>query len=342
MDQHSFFIRYKLHHLAFWIVVFFSWFYLRHQEYRNSTMALAVTFVKVADLMVMIYFVNYWLIPKVLYKKRYIDFSVVFIVMALVSGICKVYMLRVITGNASTYSFNTGLKTKLYENVISDFFLVLAGAAVRMIVDYLAMQQRLAEVAKEKAVTELNFLKSQINPHFLFNSLNAVYFLIHKENSEARDALHKFSDMLRYQLYEASVDKIPLEKEVRYLKDYSDLQMLRKDDTVQISFKVPDQLYSYRIEPLLLIPFLENAFKHISHHQSEPNTVSVELDVKDDILYYSVQNTKEQISGSTEKPGGIGLNNVKRRLELLYPGKYELVATDQGDKYLIYLKLDIS
>ena len=131
----------------------------------------------------------------------------------------------------------------------------------------------MAELAKEKAEAELNFLKSQINPHFLFNSLNSVYFLIDKSNPDARQALHKFSDMLRYQLYEANGEKIPIEKEINYLQDYVHLQQLRKDENYKVQFNCSPDVKNFSIEPLLLIPFVENAFKHISHKTDGSNFV---------------------------------------------------------------------
>src|SRR5205814_8669152 len=119
------------------------------------------------------------------------------------------------------------LKARIYDNIIPHFFLVLTGAAFKLMTDYTRIQQRMVEMAKEKAEAELNFLKSQINPHFLFNSINSVYFLIDKNNVVAREALHKFSEMLRYQLYECRDDKIAVEKEISFLQDYVDLQKLR-------------------------------------------------------------------------------------------------------------------
>ena len=161
---------------------------------------------------------------------------IVFLLMIAVSAAVKVFLMGKILGQPYLFSFSGDLKTRFYENYISDFFLVLAGAAFRLVFDYIKMQQRLAEVAKEKAETELNFLKSQINPHFLFNSLNSVYFLINKDNADARGALHKFSEMLRYQLYEVNGDKIPIEKEIIYLEDYISLQQLRKDEKYSVQF----------------------------------------------------------------------------------------------------------
>ncbi|MCC5758109.1 sensor histidine kinase, partial [Klebsiella pneumoniae] len=140
-------------------------------------------------------------------------------------------------------------------------------------IDNARLQQRLAETARQRAEAELNFLKSQINPHFLFNSLNSVYFLIDKSNLPARQALEKFSDMLRFQLYETAGTRIPVEKEIRYLQDYMDLQKLRTDTGYEISFRVGEGVAGFAIEPLLLIPFIENAFKHISHFDHQSNYI---------------------------------------------------------------------
>ena len=161
--------------------------------------------------------------------------------------------------------------------------------------DYTKMQQRMVEMAKEKAEAELNFLKSQINPHFLFNSFNSVYFLIDKNNTDARGALHKFSDMLRYQLYEMNGITVPVEKEIEYLKDYIDLQKLRKDENYAVEFNCSPAVKGFSIEPLLLIPFVENAFKHISHHKNQLNFINLDLSMNNGAFHFTVENSKEAI-----------------------------------------------
>jgi LytS/YehU family sensor histidine kinase len=135
--------------------------------------------------------------------------------------------------------------------------------------DQINLQKKMAELAKDKAEAELNFLKSQINPHFLFNSLNSVYFLIDKNNPDARQALHTFSDMLRYQLYEANGEKIPLKKRSVIYRIMFTCNNSRKDENYKVQFNCSQEVKNFSIEPLLLIPFVENAFKHISHKQRE-------------------------------------------------------------------------
>ncbi len=196
-------------------------------------------------------------------------------------------------------------------------------------------------MAKEKAEAELNFLKSQINPHFLFNSLNSVYFLIDKNNPDARQALHTFSDMLRYQLYEANGDKIPIEKEISYLQDYVHLQQLRKDENYKVQFNCSPEVKNFSIEPLLLIPFVENAFKHISHKTDGSNFVKLDLARSNGYFEFTVENSQEKGIYTTELHGGIGMNNVKRRLELLYPDTHKLDVNDEPNTFKINLKLKI-
>lgn len=338
--QKIFFIKYKLHHVVFWMLVFGLWYYLRYQDYSTQEIAFLITLVKVTALATAVYITNYLLIPRLLYKKRYAGFIASFFGLILISSIVKIFLMSLIFNDPAMFSLSGDLKTRLYENAISDFFLIMAGAAFKLILDYTKVQQRLVEVAKEKAETELNFLKSQINPHFLFNSLNSVYFLINKENTEARQALHKFSEMLRYQLYEMEGDKIPVEKEIGYLKDYVDLQKLRRNENYSVSFHHSREVKGFSIEPLLLIPFVENAFKHISHYNDRDNFVRVDLNRVNGAFIFSVENSKDDQSKS-ETMGGIGLNNVRRRLELLYPGKHELSIINENGVYRVDLKLKV-
>ena len=322
-------------------MVFGLWYYLRYQDYDTQDIAARITLLKVADLAFLVYITNYLLIPGLLYKKKYAAFTIVFVLMIAASAALKVFMIGKILNQPDLFSLSGNLKTSLYENVISDFFLVITGAAFRLIFDYIQIQQRMTEVAKEKAETELNFLKSQINPHFLFNSLNSVYFLINKDNAEARGALHKFSEMLRYQLYEMNGDHIPVEKEITYLKDYVVLQQLRKDEKYSVQFNCSPDVKGFLIEPLLLIPFVENAFKHISHNSDNSNFVKMDMSRSNGALLFTVENSKEPGLQRSEKKGGIGLANVKRRLELLYPGKHELNIEETDKTFLVKLNLQV-
>ncbi|HMK03201.1 MAG TPA: histidine kinase [Ferruginibacter sp.] len=334
-------LKYKLHHLFFWLMLFGLWYFLRYEDYSTTARAFRVTLIKVTDLAIMVYITNYLLIPAFLYKRKYLAFAFTFVLMVVVSSAIKMNILGRLLDNPTLLDLTGNLKARIYDNVIPHFFLVLSGAAVKLMMDYTRMQQRMVEMAKEKAEAELNFLKSQINPHFLFNSLNSVYFLIEKNNTGAREALHKFSAMLRYQLYEMNGDKIPIEKEMQYLEDYVDLQKLRKDEHYAVEFNRTGDLKGFAIEPLLLVPFVENAFKHISHHKDQLNFIKLDLEKKNGTFYFKLENSKEAGAITTDKHAGIGLNNVKRRLELLYPGTHQLTITNGINTFNVKLELKI-
>jgi len=314
---------------------------LRYKDYATADLAFKITFVKIIDLIIMVYVTNTVLIPVFLYKKRYGLFVLFFIGMILTSSITKMYIIGKVANDPSFFNFSGNLRTRIYDNIIPHFFLVIAGAAFKLMFDQLRLQRKMAELAKEKAEAELNFLKSQINPHFLFNSLNSVYFLIDKNNADARQALHTFSDMLRYQLYEANGEKIPIEKEINYLQDYVHLQQLRKDENYKVQFNCAPEVKNFSIEPLLLIPFVENAFKHISHKTNGTNFVKLDLARSNGYFEFTVENSQEKGIVTTEQHGGIGMNNVKRRLELLYPDAHKLDVKDETDTFKINLKLKI-
>jgi hypothetical protein len=342
MHNARFFIKYKLHHFLGWMLVFGIWFMFRQNDYPQKSTVFVITAIKVIDLAILVYITNYVLLPQLFYKKHYVWFTLIFVLMIVASSIGKMQLLGWYTNDARLSNFWEHWRLRVYDNIVPHFFLVTAGAAVKLLFDYTRMQQRLAEVAKEKAETELNFLKSQINPHFLFNSLNSVYFLISKDNPEARQALHKFSEMLRYQLYEMNGDKIPIEKEIHYLRDYVDLQQLRRDERYTVQFHCDPDVKGFSIEPLLLIPFVENAFKHISHHNEASNYIKVDLARNNGTFTFQVENSKEGIQPANDKHGGIGLPNVKRRLELLYPGKHELQIVNNDDRFSVTLNLELS
>ena len=339
MQTARFIQRYYLHHLLGWGLLFFGWHFFRYQDYPAGK-GWYITFVKVADLALMVYLTNYLLIPRFLYRKRYFLFAVLFIALVFSFSITKMYIEAALL--QTSFEIWDRFKVRVYDNVIPHFLLVSTGAAIKLLTDYALAQRRLGEMAKEKAETELNFLKSQINPHFLFNSLNTIYFLIDKQNAEARTTLLQMADLLRYQLYDCSSKTIEIEKEVHYLQDYVRLQELRKDNQYEVGMEVGAQVKGFRITPLLLIPFVENAFKHISHHTHARNFIRVQLQRHNGTLSFTVENSKEDHQRSTEPTGGIGLVNVKRRLELLYPGRHTLLIRNDATTFKIELNLHLS
>jgi LytS/YehU family sensor histidine kinase len=252
---------------------------------------------------------------------------------ALLKNVHDVYLYGYVLGDDhKRYLFyNT------YYNFSIGLFYLSFHVALQLSKEWYFQRELIRKMEVEKLSAELEYLKAQINPHFVFNSINAIYFQIDKQNSLARESLSTFSEMLRYQLYECNGKEIAIEKEVLYLRNYVSLQRMRKDESYTISFVVEADVKGFAISPLLLIPFVENAFKHVSHHPQK-NEVRIKLSKHDDKMKLSVVNTKENKTIASDHKG-IGLKNVKRRLELLYRDRHELVIDDRADSYEVDLTL---
>ena len=191
--------------------------------------------------------------------------------------------------------------------------------------------------------TEIKFLKSQINPHFLFNTLNNLFSMAQeKGNDELADGISKLSGMMRYMIYDSNAGSVPLGKEIAYLEDCITLNKLRyADDEVKVTFDYPAQTGSATIAPMLFIPFVENAFKHgVSIGQT--SGIDIAITVSDHTLIFTCVNTKySAIKKMEDEKSGIGLENVKRRLDLLYPGKHNLLISEDDGKYIVKLEIDL-
>jgi len=206
----------------------------------------------------------------------------------------------------------------------------------------LLRQKQVAE--KAALASELKFLKSQLNPHFMFNALNNIYFLIKKDPDTAADALAQYSDILRYQIYDCNEKYIPLKEEITFLENYIHISQLRKN-RLELQVEVPEQVQEEKIAPLLLLPFIENAFKHVSDEKDQLNQIYISLQIVGQQLEVLIKNTIKAVSQASTIPikegSGIGLINVKRRLDLLYPNQHFLSCEEQAGMYIVHLKLPI-
>ena len=198
---------------------------------------------------------------------------------------------------------------------------------------------------RELLDTELKYLKAQINPHFLFNGINSVYHLIDDRPAQAKETLLTFSELLRYQLYECNELFIPLTKELTYLTNYLALEEVRKGDDATVRWEVQNYDEEAKIAPMLLQPFIENAFKHLSHHNNPAqNCLDVSLTVDQQMLSLKVENTTKV----TEKSGtrvteskGVGLENVKRRLNLIYPKRHQLLISQPPGRFQVHIMITL-
>jgi len=288
------------------------------------------------------YSISNFVIPQLLLKKKYAFFIAAIILLIAFSA----WLRSLVAVQMSLHFFHgTPINdfASLYLNSVINISLwVLLITIGKLMLDRINSQKELELLEKEKTKNELDYLKAQINPHALFNSLNTIYGHIDKSNQVARNILLQFSELLRYQLYDCSAEKVSLEKEMDYIKNYVAFQQLRKNENLIVHLEIANGRSDLSIAPLLLIVLIENAFKFVSTSSEKENKIIIRIFTQETVLRGNIFNTTEQQSLVSETNSkGIGITNLKRRLELLYPGKYELTSNREKDFYEANLKIDL-
>jgi cytochrome b len=220
--------------------------------------------------------------------------------------------------------------------VWSALFMVAFVGLLKFVENWFELEAKKKELENERLTSELRFLKAQINPHFLFNTLNNLYYLAYIQSPNTTEVISKLSQMMRYMIYDSNHPKVPLNKELEYMQNYISLEKLRLNEDVPIQFQVKGNIESAFIMPLILITFLENAFKHGVSTSVTHSWITASIEVQNNKCYFNVQNSKIPQSGKTViEKSGIGLQNVKRRLELSYPNNYTLNVQDSEEVYSV-------
>lgn len=226
------------------------------------------------------------------------------------------------------------LRVVLFDFSLYLFLIVLFASLL------LKTNQRWRKLQQEKLETELSYLKAQINPHFLFNTLNSIYSLAIEKSDYTATAVVKLSGMMRYIISESNRNFVSLEKEINYINDYIELQKFRLGGTVNIGYQVKGNYFAREIAPLILITFVENAFKY-GVNPEEFSAIDVFVEVKDEVLLLSVENNKVTTNISKSEVSGLGISNARNRLELLYPDRHKLLIRDAGAKFKVYLEINL-
>jgi LytS/YehU family sensor histidine kinase len=195
---------------------------------------------------------------------------------------------------------------------------------------------------KEKLETELKFLKSQVNPHFLFNALNNIYSLSVMQAPQTPESIMQLSEILRYMVYDSNEELVPLKSEINYIKNFVDLKLLKDSRGMDVQLQVPDTPPELRMAPLLFIPFVENAFKHSKIENLREGYIRIKLSVTDQALVLNVVNSIPENDFTKDEVGGVGLENIKKRLELLYPGdQHQLTIQQTNDRFNVNLRITL-
>ncbi|TDX01267.1 sensor histidine kinase [Dinghuibacter silviterrae] len=270
-----------------------------------------------------------------LYTRRY------WLYFTIVLGIlCAKVLVFYPLSQAAHDAFKPSFLTYLISNFLVLLFFLALSTAYQVIGDKVRSDKLTQDRQEEHLKTELSFLRSQISPHFMFNVLNNIVALVRMKSDKLEPTIFKLSSLMRYMLYQADDQKISLQKEADYLQSYIDLQQMRVGDKVRLHVSIKPGTDLFTIEPMLLIPFIENAFKHGTGYMEHPQ-IDIHLSVTDGLLYFTVRNRFNPQQETKDATSGIGLANVKRRLNLLYGNEYDLWITTKNDWFLVSLQLNL-
>ena len=289
-----------------------------------------------------VFYVNYlYILPKFLNHKRYKECALWLTCLIVVVGFFKL----AIAYTFKDYVLARGIQKTVIPlwdyflgGILINCFFVFLSTAFRFMLDWFVNEKIHSTLKNEKLLAELAFLKSQINPHFLFNSLNNIYSLAYQKSESTPEAILKLSEIMRYMLYESNDNKVSLDKEIRYLENYIELQKLRFKNSASVTMIVEGDPQNKYIMPLILISFVENAFKHgIATDPHNPINICLKINLGK--LYFSIHNLKN--NHNKDQTVGIGLANVKRRLELFYKNQYRLEIENGSSLFSCELYLDL-
>jgi two-component system, LytTR family, sensor kinase len=329
--------------ILFWVIFFFAWQQLVYFYVNNIVNRLLFTAFDVGLILVCFYILFQWITPRYFFgRNKWVFLSLVVLTVLAAGELLSVIMIGFLRHKIVPIHFDFSWN---YQDMVWNRYLIaLVGAAAGFITqlaaEWLKTRKKMAQSEREKIAAELNYLKAQVNPHFLFNAFNTIYVQMDESPESAKESLAIFSDMLRYQLYDCGAEWVAVDKELSYLQHYIQLQKLRKDERYQIDFSFPEADSGDKIAPFLLIPFVENMFKHVSGHNDRSNIIRGDFRCDQGKLIFQGMNTFTREHTLPGK-GGIGLVNVKRRLELLYPRKHKLIISNNDSTYEVWLEIQL-
>jgi len=345
-----------LSHVLFWICVYSLFMFPAALLGNNLLQAAGLNLALLPLDMFAAYFVLYFLIPRYLYTQKYRIFFPALIIFIIVYGVLveepAAYLIITTFHGADKWgSPMVFIPNRLLWTLVILLMITGVASAIKITKHWLVSLQEKQTLERDMIQTELKlreaelkYLKSQIHPHFLFNTLNNLYGLTLEKSDLAPEVVVKLSEMLDFMLYEGNMKLIPLKKEVKLLENYIGLEKIRYDEQLKVEFNKPSRYGKLEIAPFILLAFVENAFKHGSNNQADENLIIIKLEINGSQLYYEVINTIENTDTESERriKEGIGLQNLRKRLELQYPDHFRLTLKKSGTRFHANLVIDLS
>ena len=351
--------RYRLRrHLLFWLCwwIFFGILYSYTAKvsllpnFQRLPVSMLDALVFLIPHMFLSYSLMYYVIPKFVFSGRYLKAGILvlffFLVTASLSALIGTYVLRVIRvaifGPDFNYTFYPSYLLSLLAGLRGAITIGGLAAAIKLMKHWYAKEQRNLQLQKENNEAGLSLLKAQIHPHFLFNTLNNIYSFTQNTSVEASGMITRLSSLLRYTLYEGNQPLVPLQKEIQMVQDYIEIEKIRYGNEMELHIDLPETTTNYYIAPLLLLPLVENCFKHGASQMLEQPWVHLQATIVNDQLHVKLLNGKVNDQTNETSVPGIGIRNVKERLLLLYPGKHELHITREEEVFIVNLKVELA
>lgn len=288
--------------------------------------------------LIMIFYFNYFiLIPKFLFRERYIEYTLTGMLCIIFMFAFPLIILSPVQSSDQTIFYDPVLRRSIplviANNLLMFFVVFFASIGLRL-------NNRWKETEKEKLSAQLSYLKTQINPHFLFNTLNSIYSVTIGKAPKGAEMVNQLSEMMRYTLKETQMDFVPLVKEIDYISNYIDMQKLRFDESVKFKYEVNGESDDLEIAPLLLIPFIENVFKH-GVNSEDDSDIKIRIDIQHKELNLNVFNNKVEVNTTQNEKSGLGIENARSRLRLVYPDKHELNIQETENTFEISLNIKL-
>ncbi len=341
-------ITYK-HHIIFWLI-YFIFNTLRWGSYHDDfSLSLKTNLIGFPIHMALTYFNIYYLMPRFVYTKKYFAYAGLILlslfVMLLVKFNLTYYLVSTDVMPEAAEEVNSLTLNYVITTMLGELYVVSFVTAIKITVDWLKEHNKLHDLERRQLTTELKFLRSQVSPHFFFNTLNNIYSLTLEKSGKAPEVVLKLSELMRYLLYATRKSEQDLQSEIECIQNYIDLERLRFDQSLQVEIRVSGDLKNKKIAPMLLVPFIENCFKHGASKNIGEMRIVVDIKVDDGFLHFKVANTipvNNSTTNRSKRSGGIGLSNVKKRLELGYDRKdYDLLIFEEEKMFRVNLKLKV-
>jgi two-component system, LytTR family, sensor histidine kinase AlgZ len=329
-----------LRHVSFWLLWLFGWTCFLSLIWSTFTDNFIRIGIWIPVFTIYGYPVSYIAIPKLLLKSKYLLFLCSLIFWLAVGWYLSVYFLTYISAPVLDLMGLPHGDDYAWQCFLCVVTTTACFSSLSLGKQWLLKQKEFLQAQQEKITAELQLLKAQVHPHFLFNTLNNIYAFSLEKSPKTPGLILKLSSLLSYMLYDCKTEEVRLEKEAEIMKNYIDLEKERYGNKIEISWNIEGAIKDKFIAPLMLLPFLENAFKHGTSEQIEKSWLSVDISVKQNTLLCKIANSKNEYVAYNNN--GIGINNVKKRLELIYPEKHELKISDEGDFFVVSMLINLT